>query len=180
MNIDFVNNAGERAKRISELSRLIEQETRAIKIQTSINCAVPTDLVELLKGHKKEIEDLMVIEERCRELISEQKKRLDNGEDIHYPANANTSKPMQNEGLKLTWNYENAVLYDIFAQLSLMETAKNQPVIGNSIEHIAQWINENFEGFPSVDTINRQILSIRGDENNRPKRNQITIKVERP
>lgn len=80
-------------------------------------------------------------------------------------------------GVKLKWNGSNDALYDLFAQLSLVNVSQSTGLIGNTIEDIARFIAGNFDGMPTAETIERRIRAFREPNGQRPKRSRIELDI---
>lgn len=82
-------------------------------------------------------------------------------------------------GVKLQWNGTNDSLYDLIAQLSLQNTTGSTPLLGNTIEGLAQFLGDNVEGMPSVETIDRRIRAFREPQGEKPKRGRIELHINK-
>ena len=83
------------------------------------------------------------------------------------------------ERVKLKWDTDKAVLYDLFAQLSLVNGHNNKSIIGNTIENLAVFLSENVEGFPAPKTIETQIYHFRNSDKPKPKKNAISLSINK-
>lgn len=90
-----------------------------------------------------------------------------------------TPKIPEQTVIKLKWNTNNSVLYDLFAQLSLINNHKNQSIIGNTIANLALFLSQNVEDLPTPSTIESEILRLRNKDANRPKKNTISLIIRK-
>lgn len=80
-------------------------------------------------------------------------------------------------GVKLKWGGSNDALYDLFAQLSLVNNTTNNSLLDNTIEELARFIATNVEGMPTAETIGRRIRAFREPAGYRPKRGRIVLDI---
>ncbi|QJD77813.1 hypothetical protein [Spirosoma rhododendri] len=80
--------------------------------------------------------------------------------------------------VKLLWNGTNRVLYDLFAQLSLIDVKPGQRLIGNTIKELARFLSEHVEGLPSVETVERELEKMREPQGlEKAKRGRIDLHI---
>lgn len=91
-----------------------------------------------------------------------------------------TNKTNIRSNIKLKWNGNNRVLYDLFAQLTLINAQSGQTLIGNSIKELAQFLQENVDGLPTKETIEREIEKMREPNGiEKAKRGRIDLHITR-
>ncbi|KAB7731430.1 hypothetical protein F5984_11615 [Rudanella paleaurantiibacter] len=88
--------------------------------------------------------------------------------------------PQPEPGVKLRWNANKRVLYDLFAQLTLTNTYSGKPLIDNSLKDIALFLAQSIEGFPKASTIERELEKMREIEGiEKVKRGRIDLNIYR-
>ena len=80
-----------------------------------------------------------------------------------------TDKSTQNNpstelSAKLRWTGTNRSLYELFAQLTFIETKPGQPILNNSINELAQFLSACVEGLPKAQTVERELEKMREQE----------------
>jgi hypothetical protein len=75
---------------------------------------------------------------------------------------------------KIIWNGQKNALADIFRQLKNMNNSKNQPLIANSYEEIAQFLKDNFVCFEN-NTISTIVGTLKKNNDNLKQKSKIYI-----
>ncbi|ADB41831.1 hypothetical protein [Spirosoma linguale] len=88
-------------------------------------------------------------------------------------------EPME-PGVKLQWNGNKRALYDLFAQLTLIDVEPGKGLIGNSIKDLARFLSNNVEGFATANTIERELEKMREPQGiEKAKRGRIQLNITR-
>ncbi|WP_019987545.1 hypothetical protein [Rudanella lutea] len=88
---------------------------------------------------------------------------------------AGDNKDEQRGKVKLRWTGGNDALYDLFAQLTIMNNREGTTtLLPDTLDDIAYFINQSFEGMPSTNTIKASLSKFRGS--NRPKRFRLDVR----
>ncbi len=138
----------------------------------------PSEITELYKNPTDVFAPIFigVTYAEYKAFLLEQWKRYVNGESIN---NVVLKNAIDQRSVKLQWNTDKRVLYDIFAQLTLMTNGNGEPIIKNSLSSLANFLYQNVEGLKSIDLVQRELEKMRSKEGfDRPKRNRIDIKLE--
>lgn len=81
---------------------------------------------------------------------------------------------------KLQWNGNKRVLYDLFAQLTLIDVKPGERLIGNTLKELARFLSDHVEGFPGATTIERELEKMREPQGiEKAKRGRIDLHITR-
>ncbi len=119
-------------------------------------------------------------------LIEDIQKRINMLEELIVKKNSIKEKQNSNkqpitslnQQTKLNWNGPKGALYHIFYQLKTMNNNINEPLLNNTIEEIATFIEASFDGFEGKFSTIKGELSKMGDAHKQPKKGKIEISIK--
>ncbi|MFD1141932.1 hypothetical protein ACFQ4C_12470 [Larkinella insperata] len=96
----------------------------------------------------------------------------------NYSTNLDKHNQLSVSGVKLQWNANKRALYDLFAQLTLMDVEPGKHLVGNTIKELARFLADNVEGCPKASTIERELEKMREPQGiEKAKRGRIDLNI---